>query len=55
MHYRKDIYGRDATLARALAGLPPLPPAPSDQKSGPNESEGRASASARSSLGKVGA
>jgi murein L,D-transpeptidase YcbB/YkuD len=32
LHFRKDIYGRDATLARALAGLPPLPPDPPDKE-----------------------
>ncbi len=30
--FRKDIYGRDRTLARAMAGLPPLPPDPPDKK-----------------------
>jgi L,D-transpeptidase YcbB len=37
LQFRDDIYGRDATLARALAGLPPLPPEPSDQKSEPKK------------------
>jgi len=31
-HFRKDIYGRDAVLSRALAGLPPLEPEEPEKK-----------------------